>query len=675
MERNISEILSFLTQSQVDDYHTWLKVGMALHADGQPCSVWDEWSKNSHKYQEGACEKHWKTFGNYSGANVGIGSIIQMAKDNGYKPSDGFSWNDPIGRSNECENASKAPSLELKEYLRALFRPGDKVNFVVSSFEKDGKFLPNGKGVNKGFDDLIKACDTYDDLGFILGDWNKKAGAWARINPMSGEGCKNSDVEEFRHCLIESDSLPKEEQLRKIRELNLPCSALVDSGGKSIHAIVKIDAGKDEKLYRERVSKLHEFLAKNGFPVDKACKNASRLSRIAAVTRDGKRQRLIAVNIGMPSYQQWQDNWELLDIRSNTIDDFLNANAEDMSDCLLGYRFLCTECPWLIIAASGIGKSVLAMQMAILFATGRDLWKLKPHKARKVVLIQAENNFLDLVEPAQSITRILGLSETEKADLRKNFRVISDDTHSGEGFVRLLSSICDRYKPEIVIVDPLMAYIGGEISKQEVCTKFFRNGINPVIHRYNIGLIVLHHTGKPRSKDLKNFEQNTDLEYLGIGSSDITNWARAVSIIMPSQHDKNIYEFKHVKRGKRTGSEPVIYLKQGRNHKDIFWYLSEKPEKVVKTQKGDGKRSPNANPIYEFLKLETLAPISKADLVKYVKEKLASQGEPCADSDVKKVLNSVRKTYMVYDPISQLWTGRLYIPESAENKDSQGGVQ
>ena len=565
--------------------------------------------------------------------------------------------------------------MELKEYLRALFRPGDTVNFVVSSFEKDGKFLPSGKGVNKSFEELIKACDTYEDIGYILGDWNPKAGAWARINPMSGEGCKNSDVEEFRHCLIESDSLPKEEQLRKIRELNLPCSALVDSGGKSIHAIVKIDAGKDEKLYRERVSKLHEFLAKNGFPVDKACKNASRLSRIAAVTRDGKRQRLIAVNIGMPSYQQWQDNWELLDIRSNTIDDFLNANAEDMSDCLLGYRFLCTECPWLIIAASGIGKSVLAMQMAILFATGRDLWKLKPHKARKVVLIQAENNFLDLVEPAQSITRILGLSETEKADLRKNFRVISDDTHSGEGFVRLLSSICDRYKPEIVIVDPLMAYIGGEISKQEVCTKFFRNGINPIIHKHNVGLIVLHHTGKQKAKDLKQFEANTDLEYLGIGSSDITNWARAVSIIMPSRHDKNIYEFKYVKRGRRTGSDPVIYLKQGSDHKDIFWYIAEKPAKVVRTQKGDGKRSPNANPIYEFLKLETLAPISKTDLVKYVKEKLASQGEPCADSDVKKVLNSVRKTYMVYDPISQLWTGRLYIPESAENKDSQGGVQ
>lgn len=122
--------------------------------------------------------------------------------------------------------------MELKEYLRALFKPGDTVNFVVSSFEKDGKFLPSGKGANKFFEELIKACDTYEDIGYILGDWNPKAGAWARINPMSGEGCKNSDVAEFRHCLIESDTLPKEEQLKKIYELNLPWSASLCLFGK-----------------------------------------------------------------------------------------------------------------------------------------------------------------------------------------------------------------------------------------------------------------------------------------------------------------------------------------------------------------------------------------------------------------------------------------------------------
>ena len=674
MERNIKEILSHLTQTQVDDYDTWLKVGMALHADGHPCSVWDEWSKNSHKYQEGACEKHWKTFGNYSGSNVGIGSIVQMAKDNGYKPSGGFSWNDPIGGSEERENASKAPNLELKEYLKALFRSGDTVNFVVSSFEKDGKFLPSGKGANKSFEELIKACDTYEDIGYVLGDWNPKAGAWARINPMSGEGCKNSDVEEFRHCLIESDSLPKEEQLRKIRELNLPCSALVDSGGKSIHAIVKIDAGKDEKLYRERVSKLHEFLAKNGFPVDKACKNASRLSRIAAVTRDGKRQRLIAVNVGAKSFHDWDANREIFEINSNSYEDMMNANASDMSDCILGNRHLCKECPWLIVAASGVGKSVLAMQMCILFGCGRKLWGLDPHKPRKVVLIQAENNFLDLVEPAQSISRILKLTEQEKELLRKNFHIVTDDTHSGEGFVRVLDIICEKYHPEIVIVDPLMAYIGGDISKSDVCAKFFRNELNPVVHKHGVALIVIHHTGKPKSQELRKFAKNADMEYLGIGSSDITNWARAISVILPSPDDENVYEFVHCKRGKRVGGKTKVYLRQGSSTSDIFWYETEKPSKPVRTQKGDGAYNPNANPLYSKLKLETLQPMSKSELFAYIKKSLARLGEPCSDEDVRKVFENSRKTYLVFGETSKLWQGKFYISDSLGNSALEGGV-
>ena len=70
----------------------------------------------------------------------------------------------------------------------ALFRPGDTVNFVVSSFEKDGKFLPSGKGANKSFEELIKACDTYEDIGYILGDWNPKAGAWASSWRLESQG-------------------------------------------------------------------------------------------------------------------------------------------------------------------------------------------------------------------------------------------------------------------------------------------------------------------------------------------------------------------------------------------------------------------------------------------------------------------------------------------------------
>lgn len=674
MENNIQEILDTLSQSRVDDFKTWLEVGMALHASGESCATWENWSRRSSKFKDGECQKRWATFGNYGGTPITFASVAKLAIEDGYKPSKGFGFDDPIGRYEKPETAPKAQNTELKEYLSALFKSGDIVNFVVDSFEKDGKWLPIGKGVNKSFDELMKACDTYDDIGYILGDWNDSAGAWARVNPMNGNGCKNSDVVEYRHCLIESDSLPKDEQLRKIREFNLPCSAIVDSGGKSIHAIVRIDAGSDEKLYHERVSQLHTFLENHGFPVDKACKNASRLSRIAAVTRNGKRQSLLAVNIGAKSFDDWTAHRDIEKLIANNYEDVMNANASDMSDCILGNRHLCKQCPWLIVAASGVGKSVLAMQMAILFGCGRDLWGLSPHKPRSVVLIQAENNFLDLVEPAQSISRILKLTENEKALLRKNFHIVTDDTHSGEGFVKAVDVICEKYHPEIVIVDPLMAYIGGDISKSDVCAKFFRNQLNPVVHKHDIALIVLHHTGKPKAQELRKFAKNSDMEYLGIGSSDITNWARAISVILPSVDDENVFEFTHCKRGKRAGGNVKIYLRQGTSASDIFWYETQKPSKVIKTQKGDGRKSPNANPLYDKLKLETLSPMLKADLVKYVKDKLASLGEPCADSDVKKVLNSVRKTYMVYDVNSQLWTGRLYVPDSAVNSDSEGGT-
>ncbi len=674
MERNIKEILSHLTQTQVDDYDTWLRVGMALHADGQSCSVWDEWSRNSPKYENGACERHWKTFGKHSGVNVGIGSIVQMAKDNGYNPNRALSWNDEFG-SREKGGVKLSPKEEFKKYISALFKTGDTINYVVDTFEKDGKYLPKGKGINSTYDELSEACDKFSDLGAVIGDWNENGGAFIRINPMSGEGCRNSDVADFRYCLIESDSMPKVEQLRKIREFNLPCAAIVDSGGKSVHAIVKIDAGINETLYRDRVATLIKFLDEHDFTVDKACRNPSRLSRLAGASRNGKRQSLIEVNCGAKSFQDWQENNNTIEINCNDYDDMMGADATDMSDCILGNRHLCKECPWLIVAASGVGKSVLAMQMCILFGSGRKLWGLDPHKPRSVVLIQAENNFLDLVEPAQSISRILKITSDEKELLRRNFKIVSDDSHSGESFVKLVDAVCKKYHPEILIIDPLMAYIGGDISKSEVCAKFFRNELNPIIHKHKVALIVLHHTGKPKAQELRKFAKNSDMEYLGIGSSDITNWARAISVILPSPDDENVFEFIHCKRGKRVGGETKIYLRQGESSQDIFWYQTQKPSKVVKNQKGDGKHNPNANPLYTKLKLETLSPMTKKELFEHIKDALAKLGEPCADTDVQRVFNNTRKTYMNFDEVSKLWVGKLYVSDSFAEKASEGGAE
>jgi hypothetical protein len=74
-----------------------------------------------------------------------------------------------------------------------------------------------------------------------------KAGPFVIINPLSGEPAPkksgdgdslrgDSNVKTFRHCLVEFDNLSREDQLRFWSAAKLPIRALIDSGGKSIHA-------------------------------------------------------------------------------------------------------------------------------------------------------------------------------------------------------------------------------------------------------------------------------------------------------------------------------------------------------------------------------------------------------------------------------------------------------
>ena len=72
-----------------------------------------------------------------------------------------------------------------------------------------------------------------------------------------------------------------------MRELELPIAVMVYSGGKSLHAIVKVDAANYDE-YRKRVDYLYNVCKKNGLNIDNQNRNPSRLSRMPGVERDGK---------------------------------------------------------------------------------------------------------------------------------------------------------------------------------------------------------------------------------------------------------------------------------------------------------------------------------------------------------------------------------------------------
>ena len=110
--------------------------------------------------------------------------------------------------------------------------------------------------------ELIRSLRKHpDDIGATVGDWKPEVGAWIRFNPVDGSGVKNENVTRFQYALVESDTLSIAEQDAIYRKLELPIAALVYSGGKSLHAIVRVDA-EDYEEYRKRVDFLYDFMGK-----------------------------------------------------------------------------------------------------------------------------------------------------------------------------------------------------------------------------------------------------------------------------------------------------------------------------------------------------------------------------------------------------------------------------
>ena len=89
LERDIqlaTEAMWGMPPEATDDYDIWIMVGQSLHSlDESLLDQWDEWSKQSDKYKDGECHKRWLSFS--KGGGRGIGSLIHVAKENGWAPS------------------------------------------------------------------------------------------------------------------------------------------------------------------------------------------------------------------------------------------------------------------------------------------------------------------------------------------------------------------------------------------------------------------------------------------------------------------------------------------------------------------------------------------------------------------------------------------------------------
>jgi hypothetical protein len=220
-------------------------------------------------------------------------------------------------------------------------------------------------------------------------------------------------------------------------------------------------------------------------------------------------------------------------------------------DNLAGNRWLCREGSALIIAPSGIGKSSFGIQQDICFALGRTAFGIKPPQPLRILTIQAENDDGDLAEMSRGICAHLNLTDEERRQITERVVYIKEKTLTGMAFLHQLRRLVEKYKPDLIRIDPLHAYVGGDVRDAALTTRFLRNGLNPILQEFHCAAIVVHHTPKTTNRDTAEWLAS-DWMYAGAGNADLTNWARAI-LVIDGTKVPGAFKFRAAKRGSRIG--------------------------------------------------------------------------------------------------------------------------
>ena len=499
------EILEHIPPSDLS-YDEWTQVGMALKHEGFTAQDWDEWSRSDSRYHAGECEKKWRSFKG-SDSPVTAGTIVQMAKDRGltfFSHSDDntlLDFDGVITYEGEAEpapakkQAPRDPVQEIITYLRARFEPDEYIGYVTSVYEDQatGKLSPTRGNYDRTAGQIIDALEKCGgDIGSVLGDTDKRAGAWIRVNPLDGKGIKDENVTDYRYVLVESDKLPIEQQNALMHDLELPIVTLTHTGGKSLHAIVRIDA-KSREEYRKRVAYLFDICEKNGLTIDRACKNPSRLTRLPGFQRGENWQYLIETNTGKGSFEEWRDYIEEI------TDDLPEAeNAADFWENIPPLRPALIEGvlrqghKMLLAGPSKAGKSFSLIALAIAIAEGRQ-WMGFQCAQGKVWYVNLELDDISCKHRIRDVYKALGIEPKNLSNIdiwNLRGRAVPMD--------KLAPSMIRRAKQRgysAIIIDPIYKVITGDENSAEQMAHFC-NQFDRVCAGASCAVIYCHHHSK-----------------------------------------------------------------------------------------------------------------------------------------------------------------------------------
>jgi len=129
--KDIRSLCTCLSVAQLDDYATWIRLGMILKKLGAPLTLWEEVSKRSRKFKNGDCTGRWASM---KPKCFGIGSLIVLAKQGNLEMYERIRPTLNMSRDVFEDDVDYKPTLINTPYLTT--RPGEVPNKDQKQFKQ-----------------------------------------------------------------------------------------------------------------------------------------------------------------------------------------------------------------------------------------------------------------------------------------------------------------------------------------------------------------------------------------------------------------------------------------------------------------------------------------------------------------------------------------------------------
>ena len=472
------------------DYDEWKNIGISFKCAGGTLSDWLAWcSVDAARYEEKAARMLYERVSE-DGA-ITANTLWKLAWDAGWD------WREKYESLPKVKQVPKPREFDgcgaqAIAQLEAMFEPDECVNIVTkATMNKHGKWVPSGYGRQYVRSDL---CDAIRENGLeaAIGGYNHDAGVWLRVNPTNGKGIKDADVTTCRNALVESDDMPLKDQERMLFEMNLPIACITSSGGKSLHAIVRVDADGPNH-FRDRVRYLHDECALTGMTIDEANKNPSRLTRLAGVERGDREQTLMHLRVGAKDFPTWAAQEKNAKVSYDYGIEPMDMETPPVLDEVLVEGVMRRGDKMCVAGPSKSYKSFALIQLAIAVACGGKWFGWGCRKGR-VLYVNCE---LRGESFRQRVWMVAEAMEADRGAISENM-----DVWNMRGRTQPLRTSKDHIIEQaqqrgydVVVLDPIYKlFAGDENSAEEVSA--FMLAMDELAMRLNASVVYCHHHSK-----------------------------------------------------------------------------------------------------------------------------------------------------------------------------------